>query len=352
MEIKKDANDILSKIIKSIDDLPKDSATVRERMREIEIVTKGKLFDTIAIKDEVAFLKEKITPLMKYTKDVNIAKETFRLKTEQLGIALLKNNLEEIQRTKESIGDYLLRLPTTIKEVREKEAMIDNVLSKKFWESVQFSDAMAIQEHLVEIMGYVRSEPVPRIVLDIDDLVQKRKAIEYGCTPVRQEYVDVYREEVEKRVRQLALDNKAIKKLQTNQPLTEVDMNDLEMKLNSPELFVTEDVLKKIYNQQGTLVEFVKHIIGLYKLPSAEEKISEAFKTFLVANNYLSANQVNFLRTLQTVFSKRKHVEFDDLFESPFTNFGVEAPIPLFSEDQLREVVELCTTIEREVFKQ
>lgn len=88
---KENAEVVLSKLIKSVDDLPRYSTSIRERMREIEIVTKGKLFDTIGIRDEVAFLKEKIAPLMKYSKDINIKKETFRLKTEQLGLAFLYN---------------------------------------------------------------------------------------------------------------------------------------------------------------------------------------------------------------------------------------------------------------------
>ena len=92
------ANTVLDKLIKSIDELPKDSSLISERTREIEIVTQRKLFETIGIKDEVAFLKDKIAPLMKYTKDVNIQKETFRLKTEP---ALLNKDSQEIERTKE-----------------------------------------------------------------------------------------------------------------------------------------------------------------------------------------------------------------------------------------------------------
>lgn len=118
-------------------------------------------------------------------------------------------------------------------------------------------------------------------------------------------------------------------------------------------LFITEDILKKVYDQRkGTLVQFIKHIVGLYKFPLPQEKISEAFKTFMIEKNYLNANQVNFLRTLQTVFTKKKHVEFDDLYQSPFTNFGSDAPIPLFNEEDVKEMVQLCNTLEGALFKQ
>jgi type I restriction enzyme R subunit len=150
----------------------------------------------------------------------------------------------------------------------------------------------------------------------------------------------------------LALDTKVIHKLRTNQIINENDLSELEEKLNSPELFITEDVLRKVYNQtDGTLVEFIKQVLGLYKLPTREEKISEAFRTFLVEGNYLNANQINFLRTLESVFIKRKHIEYSDLYDSPFTNFGSEAPIPLFSEYDLNQMIKLCSTLENEVFK-
>jgi type I restriction enzyme R subunit len=53
---------------------------------------------------------------------------------------------------------------------------------------------------------------------------------------------------------------------------------------------------------------------------------------------------------LETVFAKKKHVEYSDLFEPPFTNFGINAPIPMFEERDLREMIGLCKGIESQVF--
>jgi type I restriction enzyme R subunit len=132
--------------------------------------------------------------------------------------------------------------------------------------------------------------------------------------------------------------------------ITEEDLHNLEKTLNSPELFITEEVLRKVYEQhKGTLVQFIKKILGLYEFPDPEKRIEEAFKTFMIEKNYLNADQVNFLRTLQTVFTKKRHVEYKDLFESPFT-FWPNAPIPLFQESELKEVLSICHNLETEVF--
>ncbi|MFW6047037.1 MAG: type I restriction-modification enzyme R subunit C-terminal domain-containing protein, partial [Candidatus Woesearchaeota archaeon] len=114
---------------------------------------------------------------------------------------------------------------------------------------------------------------------------------------------------------------------------------------------INEDNLQKVYDQKGTLTEFLKHILNVKKLKSPEEKIDEEFRNFIARyNNVYSANQINFLRTLQTVFLKKKHIEYKDLFDAPFTNFGVNAPTPLFEERELKELVDLCRRLEKEVF--
>jgi type I restriction enzyme R subunit len=69
----------------------------------------------------------------------------------------------------------------------------------------------------------------------------------------------------------------------------------------------------------------------------------------MIEKNYLSADQVNFLRTIQTVFTRKHHIEYSDLFEPPFTNFGVNAPIPLFEDEDLKEVIQICNKLEREL---
>jgi len=89
--------------------------------------------------------------------------------------------------------------------------------------------------------------------------------------------------------------------------------------------------------------------LGLYEFPDPEKKIEEAFKTFMVEKNYLNADQVNFLRTLQTVFIRKHHVEYSDFFELPFTNLGPNAPFLLAKQD-VQEALDMCRTLELEVF--
>ena len=47
---------------------------------------------------------------------------------------------------------------------------------------------------------------------------------------------------------------------------------------------------------------------------------------------------------------KNKHIEFGDLFDAPFTNFGNNAPIPMFQEEDLKGWVDMCGDLEHQAF--
>lgn len=339
-----------TKVLDDINKLPLKSASVREHLRNIEMAKSSKLWDNVGLKP-VEFLKTSMTPLMKYQTDVNLNCASFVLKCERLGLALLEQDKKAIDDLKEGIGEYLNCLPRNLQQVKQKEKLLDTVLSKEFWKNISYDDVQMLIKEFTPLMPYKRAEPRPIIILDMDDIVQQRKLIEFGLEP-QQEYVDVYRKKVEKKIKELAEKDPTIKKIQDDKVLTESDLHKLENTLNSPELFITEENLQKVYEQsKGTLTQFIKKVLGMYEFPEPEQRIEEEFKTFMISNNQLySADQINFLRTLQTVFSKKKHIEYDDLFEAPFTNFGTNAPTPLFTEEQLKGMVDLCKKLEKELF--
>ncbi|MEI7961128.1 MAG: DEAD/DEAH box helicase family protein, partial [archaeon] len=344
----KNADQTKQSLIDDIKKLPMESIAVREHARDVEMALSSKFWDNVGL-DPAVFLKTKINPLMRFQNNVNLDVAYFTLKTEQLGFAILKKNEDEIERLKESIGEYLNCLPRTVKAVKAKEELIDKVLSKKFWENITYEDSLIIQAELAPLMKYKRPEPRPVITLDIDDIVEQRKIIEFGPAPT-QEYVGKYREKVEKAIKELAAQHPTIKKIKADKPLTEEDLHKLEKALNSPDLYITEEVLQKVYGQnKGTLVQFLKKILGMYEFPEPATIIDEEFRTFIIEHaKELNSNQINFLRTLRTVFTSKKHIELADFYEPPFTNIP-NAPTPLFKEPLLKEIVLLCKTLEEKV---
>jgi type I restriction enzyme R subunit len=342
---------VKQKILQDIDELPRDSITIRDAVRDLEQVHSSGFWTRVGVKP-MQFLRTRITPLMRFKEGVNPNDASFALKTEQLSVAILEKNRAEIERLKNDIGEVMDYLPFTIKEVKEKEDLIKTLQKPSFWKNVTYDDAQALLRELTPLMRYKRTEPRPTITLDIDDIMQEGGYIEFGpVAEPKSMLAKTYMGKVEKRVKELAEKHPTIQKIMKDEVLNEKDLEDLEKTLNGPDLYVTEETLQKLYRQhKGTLVQFIKNLLGLYEFPEPEKKIGEAFKTFMIQKNYLSADQVNFLRTVETVFKRKHHIEYSDLFEPPFTNFGPNAPVPLLKKDDLDEVLNICRGLETEVF--
>ena len=339
---------VKEKIMEYITSLPKDSVSIKEKLRDVELAESPDLWNKISV-EPIQFLKKKIAPLMKFIPDVNLNEAMFILKCEQYVLAYLQNNQKDMQRAMEMIAEYAESLPMTLNDVKAKKEIINMVTRQDFWDGVKEDDLFKIRDELSGLMQYKQPDPTPQIVIDMGDVVKQRTLLEYGPN-LQEEYIDTYQTKVEKKIKELAESEPVIRKLKKDEALTQADLEQLERTLNAPDLYITEKNLKKIYDEnRGTLVEFVKKILGLYEFPDPKQKIKEAFSTFVIEKNYLNANQVNFVRTLATVFSSKKHVEIDDFFNPPFTNIG--SPTSLFKKEELEEMVGLCQKLELEVFE-
>ncbi len=352
----KAAEKVKAKIISDIESLPRDSVNVREHLQDMEKALSPKLWDNIAI-DPVEFLQKKIMPLMKFKPDVNLKEATFTLRCEKLAYALLENDKAEIDRLKTSIAEMVDRLPRTLDSVRAREALMDNVLSRSFWETVSFEDVQLLLSDLAPLMPYMAKEPRETIVIDMSDIIAERKKWEIsdGNDP---SYVEAYRREVEARIKALAETHPAVRKIKNNEPLTDYDLEQLEETLlnadltpDNPKLSSHASLTYLYPSRQASLVDFIRQVLGLYSSPSPDALIKDAFQTYIIGNNkHYSSDQLNFILTLQTVFLKKKHIEYSTLWLPPFTNFGTTAPFPMFTQEELNSFIDICKGVEKDIF--
>ena len=339
--------ELKEKILADIKSLPMDNIGIQDNLKEMEKALSPKLWESYAI-DPIDFLHKKIAPLMRYKPDVNLSEAFFTSKVERLAVALLQGKEEITDKLKKDIASDLECLPTNLSIIQKKEDLLDKVKSKSFWEDVGYEDTQMLVREFAELMRYKKPEPQNPIIIDIDDFIQKREYPTFGING-KQVHVEEFREKIEKRIKDMAEEHPTILKILNDEVISEEDIEALEETLISDGLTLNEDVLKKFYT--GTFVNFIKEIFGLYKEQTPEEKIDEAFNTHLIENNkQYNADQFNFIRTIKSVFMKTKHIEFSDLFEPPFTNFGINAPIPLFQKEELGGWMDFFGRLEGEVF--
>lgn len=334
---------IKSEIISDIKSLPENSITVRQHRREIDRALSFAVWDDLDEKS-YEFLGTTIASLMRFQSDINLYQTSFLLKTEKLGYAVLTDDSEQIELLKCSILEDIKRLPRNLSAVREKENVINRALSEDFWQSLDYEKCELLKEQLTEIMKHKLQNEQEILKLDIDDAVIERKWIEFG--PAGEgDYVASYREKVERRILDLSDAHPALQKIKNDIPISEIDLTALEETLNSPELYINEDNLRKVFSRKdGTFILFIKSILGKYKFPDPEELIQQAFDTYVLERNNrasLTSDQLTFLRTVKNVFSSKKNIEYNDLFEQPFKQFGADAATRLFSEGELHEIINI-----------
>jgi type I restriction enzyme R subunit len=332
---------VKNEILADIKSLPRESVTVHEHLQDIDIALSdrfwvrldGRAFD---------FLNQTIAPLMRFMPDINIPSTQFTLRTERLALAVLLNDADSVKAEQTGIVGDVLCLPLTLSDVRQQEQIIQRIRSGEAWRDITYDVCVDIRNRLSALMRHKRTDPLPLLELDLDDVMAERKWIQFGPQGQR-DYVERYRENVEKKVLELANTHPALQKLKADQALTEKDFKDLEDILTGPELYISEDNLRRAYARPfGTFIQFLKSILGKYKFPEPEELINEAFQTYVIEHNAkkpFNAEQLRFLRAVKNVFAKKRHIDYADFFEPPFTQLGANAATRLFSEDELKEIV-------------
>lgn len=185
--------------------------------------------------------------------------------------------------------------------------------------------------------------PTPRELIELgleDEWLEAVSYIEIGPDGERvdkREYVTDW----EKAIRAASENDRLIRKVKDNEPLTEQEEMTLAERLNQPERYFNEENLRRAYrNPGGNLVDFIRAALGMLRMKSRDERVEENFRAWLVARN-LSPEQAQYLSLLKNRGIVKGKVSIEDLFAPPLSilnaaNLGIE----LFGEQGLKQVVE------------
>jgi type I restriction enzyme R subunit len=181
-----------------------------------------------------------------------------------------------------------------------------------------------------------------------EDTMRRRELIHVGPEGMA---IDrkTYQDNWFKRVHELRDTDPAVRKVMAGESLTENEWEELAHKLNAPEFWFDEPALRKAFEQpSGSLSDFIRAALGLYELPTRQQRVERAF-TVWVAENSSSINpeQARLLSLLRNVVSaavtETKNVPLDpSIFtRPPFTFQGGRARAEaLFGRDELAKIMQ------------
>lgn len=162
-------------------------------------------------------------------------------------------------------------------------------------------------------------------------------------------YVSEYRQRVEQRLLHLIDTHPAIEALAAGRDLSDDQLIALERtlrkELSAGDLELSEGNVLKAYGYKvGSLLEFLRRLLDLSGVPDYQDIIQRRFEWFITSQPF-DADQIRFLRALQTVFQQRRQVHRADLYAPPLSTFGTDAVDRWFSDDERTAILQFTESL-------
>lgn len=335
-----DDSRVISDLQKMLAALPMENINIRPHTEEIQNLIKSWFSPSIE-KDQ--YLSQTIAPLLRYYWADSLVEIQFRVMVERVTVAWLNGKTEETTALAEKIKDSIRNLAENIREVSavaEKRAW---VLTSGFWDNLDLPRLQELQDVFAPLMRFRQSQGIEIVELQLPDYIASRRWIIYGPSG-EGAFAESYREKVEAHIRSIADKLPALIKLKKGIPLSDEDIEALSEALNQADLFVTEDVLREVYQQPSvSMPDFIKHILNISKLPNWEEQIKEAFGQFIHDHGFMSASQINFLRAIRAAVLRHAKISHELLHKPPLSRVGrVEN---LFAPQEIEEIINFANNL-------
>ncbi len=185
------------------------------------------------------------------------------------------------------------------------------------------------------------------LTLDLQDYIAISGYIMLTQTG-EQIYVTEYRRQVEQRILDLVADNPAIQAIQRGQPVDDWQLLELERALQQAlgsELELSAENIRKAYGLKvDSLLGFLRQVLELDTLPDYTQIVQHRFDEYITTHNY-NADQIRFLRAVQSVFLQKRRLQQADLYDPPLTNFGLDAVDKWFEEKDITELINFANLL-------
>ena len=154
----------------------------------------------------------------------------------------------------------------------------------------------------------------------------------------------------EETIRDAAKDDALLGKVRSGEGLSSPEETELSKRLNTPKYYFNEENLRRAYqNPGGTLIDFVRHALGLVKVKSREETINDNFRAWLVSKG-LTPEQAQYLTTIKNRGIAKGKFDMQDLFQPPLSLLNAAGRgVELFGTARLKEVI---SDMNQSVFQQ
>jgi type I restriction enzyme R subunit len=324
--------------------IPTESLLVKRLMPEIEEVWQDGFWNYL-LPSSIKKLRERVGPHLRYAADVDVAAETFTSKMERLKLA--RRTGKDTSEIAQSLAEDVMRLSENILDKRQidlRRKCIPPTL-----ESASFDELNEIRDGLAREMKNKSAREDPLVIDYLRDFIAVRGYIMLTKRG-EQMYVEEYRRLVEKRILDLVANHPTVRAIQRGETVTDEQLLELERtlhrELGEGDLEVSPENIRKAFGglKVDSFLAFARQVLELDALPDYHDVVQRQFEGYITQHQY-NADQIRFLRAVQSVFLEKRKLETADLYEPPLTNFGADAVEKWFTEKEVNEMVEFANRL-------
>ena len=330
----------LNKLKEHIRELPQGSIMIKDAKSEL-----AKLDDTFWSElDDVKleFLEQNIAPLFKTLVGVDFKAMRFEKDVLDASLSKLENDEQKYKKQFENIITQIEELPLSVNIIAHHEAAIKEATKVTFWENATDEQLDGVSEELAPLMQYRELATThEQTTLNLKDIIKEKEFVEFGAS---HESVSIsqYKKMVEERISSLVMQNPILQKLKEGETIQEHEAKELAKLLEEESPYITVDLLRRVYqNKKAPFLKLIRHILGLEKLKSFPDTVSESIDQFIKEHKTLSKKQLEFLNLLREFLIKQGEIDKKDFISAPFTVLHPDGIRGIFPPKEINEILQM-----------
>jgi len=223
--------------------------------------------------------------------------------------------------------------------VKAQIVLIQELQGDEYWEHVTVPMLERVRRKLRDLIQHIEKGSRKIVTTNFEDEI--REGVEVNLTNLssaidRAQYKRKFQEFIKAHE-----DNLTLKKVKYNEPLTRLDLKQLEKMLFESGELGNKDEFESCYGEQNSLGVFIRKLVGLDR-----EAAKKAFDDYLDSTSF-DSKQIQFVNQIIDYLTQNGVMDPSMLFEHPFTNLSPGGPTSLFNEDDTGKIVSIIREFTR-----
>jgi type I restriction enzyme R subunit len=332
-ELRRETADLLRELVAGMN---LENFIVRPRRRQVEKYGKPDAWTDLKTED-IQELAREVAGLPSEVVDDDEEAKRFDLLILRLQLNLLRAEpgFERLRNQVRSLA-ALLEEKSTIPMVQAQMVLIQEIQSDAYWQDVTTPMLEMARKRLRALIKFIEKAKRKPVYTDFEDQLGAENTVELPGFGAGSDF-----ERFQAKARQFLMaheENLTIHKLRLNQPLTAMDLSELERLLLDADVGTVENMVqaKEISNGLGL---FIRSLVGLDR-----EAAKNAFGHFL-SGKAPSGNQIEFIDLIINYLTQHGTMEPGRLYESPFTDINPRGPEAVFTSIEVDALVSVLKEI-------